>query len=428
MNYDSRINLAIQELDKALRVNKITVRNKALFVAGILIALQEKDFANNYNNQDSYDRLFSLILRSINKVMDNYPIHKTTKTKMVSEFKTSVNEKISTTPLVEQYSLFWFVDTIYTELYPLTSESSDITGMFYCQFLKYSAGDSTPLGIVLTPNHIAEFMAKAIQITPNDVVLDACCGTGSFLQAANKITNKNGLLYGIELDSDIYLLAVANAIINKGQNIHISNDDCFKVDMKSRKITKALLNPPFSQADHCELEFAYQVLEQMEPNGELAIICPLSCAIGNNYKDIRETLIGNHTLKAVFTLPEKIFRSKGASTYTCIMIWQAHIPHDSDIPTFFGNFKKDGFKFRRKWGRIDTNQNWPEIEKLWLTTYLNKKETKNLSLLHTVKANDEWLYEAYMKIDYSTLTAEDFQQTINDYYSYLVKEGIKHDH
>ena len=37
--------------------------------------------------------------------------------------------------------------------------------------------------------------------------------------------------------------------------------------------------------------------------------------------------------------------------------------------------------------------------------------------------NDEWLAEAYMKTDYSKLSQDDFQQTLNNYLAYLVKEG-----
>lgn len=40
-----------------------------------------------------------------------------------------------------------------------------------------------------------------------------------------------------------------------------------------------------------------------------------------------------------------------------------------------------------------------------------------------VDAEMEWLCEAYMKTDYSQLTQEDFQATLNDYLAYLVKEG-----
>ena len=44
--------------------------------------------------------------------------------------------------------------------------------------------------------------------------------------------------------------------------------------------------------------------------------------------------------------------------------------------------------------------------------------------LAIVDGDDEWLCEAYMKTDYTQLTQEDFQQTVNNYLSYLVKEGV----
>ncbi len=44
--------------------------------------------------------------------------------------------------------------------------------------------------------------------------------------------------------------------------------------------------------------------------------------------------------------------------------------------------------------------------------------------MRRVTWEDEWLAEAYMETDYSTLSEEDFQTTLNEYLSYLVKEGI----
>lgn len=46
-----------------------------------------------------------------------------------------------------------------------------------------------------------------------------------------------------------------------------------------------------------------------------------------------------------------------------------------------------------------------------------------MSAMQSVTHEDEWLVEAYMETDYSTLTADDFQQTLNNYLAYLVKEG-----
>ena len=43
--------------------------------------------------------------------------------------------------------------------------------------------------------------------------------------------------------------------------------------------------------------------------------------------------------------------------------------------------------------------------------------------MQAVTGDDEWLCEAYMKTDYSKLCEADFQQTLNNYLAYLMKEG-----
>ena len=45
------------------------------------------------------------------------------------------------------------------------------------------------------------------------------------------------------------------------------------------------------------------------------------------------------------------------------------------------------------------------------------------SAVEKVNADDEWLCEAYMKTDYSKLTKDNFQRTLNNYLAYLIKEG-----
>lgn len=52
-----------------------------------------------------------------------------------------------------------------------------------------------------------------------------------------------------------------------------------------------------------------------------------------------------------------------------------------------------------------------------------KKVVDGKSAVQVVSADDEWLCEAYMKTDYTKLTEADFQRTLNNYLSYLVKEG-----
>ena len=72
---------------------------------------------------------------------------------------------------------------------------------------------------------------------------------------------------------------------------------------------------------------------------------------------------------------------------------------------------------------LPSEQKWVEIEKRWIELYRNRKAEPGESATQKVNGNSEWLCEAYMKTDYTKLTEQDFQKTINDYLAYLVKEG-----
>lgn len=100
----------------------------------------------------------------------------------------------------------------------------------------------------------------------------------------------------------------------------------------------------------------------------------------------------------------------------------------ADRDTFFGYFKDDKFIKRKGLGRIertdtDGNSLWAKTKEQWLTLYKNRGEVPGLSVMNRVSWKDEWLAEAYMETDYSTLSQDDFQKVLNDYLSYLVKEG-----
>jgi len=59
--------------------------------------------------------------------------------------------------------------------------------------------------------------------------------------------------------------------------------------------------------------------------------------------------------------------------------------------------------------------------------YKNSEEADGLSAKKAVSHKDEWLAEAYMKTDYTKLTQDDFEKSLRDYFSYLVKEGKVHE-
>lgn len=429
-----------QQMHEKLRQIKITEKDKPIFVAGILIALQNEDFRQIWNNINSFNSLVKLMIDSIEETLDQSDIKREKIEAIKNSFRRiKSNEKIKSIPLGENGSLAWFIEKLEMRILPMMNHyeyTEDALSIFYHEFIKYSSTDGKGLGIVLTPKHLTDFMCKLGEINKQSRVVDICCGSASFLVTAMSLMckganateiediKKNGL-YGVELDTDLYTLAITNMIIRKDGKSHIVCGDCFSndiySDLKNKHLSLGLINPPYSQEDKCELEFVERLLQILEPRGLAVAVVPMSCAIGTKFKEVRERLFKNHTLKAVFSMPDDIFYPTGVNV--CVMLWEAHKAHDSDKPTFFGYCKHDGFVKRKKMGRVDYYDRWDRIEKEWLDLYENKKVVDGKSALQCVSSTDEWLCEAYMKTDYTVLTQDDFQQTVNDFLAYLVKSG-----
>lgn len=423
-----------------LREIKMTERHKPIFIAGILMALNDEAFSREYINLTSFRSVITNIQSAIDAVLRDSGIKQNRIDYIKTAFRNLLdNSKFAAIPLGNKKSIVWYIEELEMKIKPMMDHADstiDALGVFYHEFIKYSGGDGSGLGIILTPQHLTEFMCDLAGVNKNSRVVDICCGSGSFLVTAMSKMFKDATpeeveriradgLYGVEFDDELYTLAVANMIIRKDGKSNIEHGDCFKPEivrkLKAENISVGLINPPYSQTDVVELEFVEHLLDILAVNGTGVVVVPMSCAIGTKFKDVRKRLFEKHTLDAVFSMPDDIFYPTG--TNVCVMVWKAHCPHDSTRETFFGYCKDDGFVKRKKLGRIDAYNRWGEIEKQWLTLYHNRDVEDGLSARHCVTDKDEWLCEAYMKTDYSKLTQSDFQQTVNDYLAYLVKCG-----
>jgi type I restriction-modification system DNA methylase subunit len=440
-----------------LRTIKVTEKQKPIFIAGILIALEDEDFSRDYLNLTSFNLIISALINSIEKVLDDSDISKTKKAQIKDSFKSlGNNEKLKTIPIGNDNSITWYIEQLEMRIKPMMNNadsSLDALGVFYHEFVKYSGGDGSGLGIVLTPQHLTEFMCELAQIDENSYVADICCGSGSFLVTAmNQMFKKTQdirkyenirkhQLHGIELDSDLYALAIANMIIRRDGKSNILHGDCFnkthlqtlieasklKIDENGKETTNigidvGLLNPPYSQKDKEELEFVEQLLSIIVKGGRAVVVVPMSCAIGTKFKETRKRLFEKHTLKAVFSMPDDIFYP--TATNVCVMVWEAHKPHDIKTKTYFGYYKEDGLVKRKKLGRVDIYEKWNDIKSKWLQHYKDYDVIDGLSAKQNVTDCDEWLAEAYMKTDYSKINDEIFAKKVREYLSYLITYGI----
>lgn len=429
------------EMHDYLREIKVTERHKPIFIAGILIALNDNDFLKSYMSLPSFNVVIQNIQLAIENVLKDSGIKNNRINYIKQAFRTlQDNTKFSSIPLGQKKSIVWYIEQLELKIKPMmdyADSTVDALGVFYHEFIKYSGGDGSGLGIVLTPQHLTEFMCDLANVNKNDKVLDICCGSGSFLvtamskmfKNANAVEveeiRKNGL-YGVEFDGELYTLAIANMIIRKDGKSNIYFGDCFNSqivkELKEKNINVGLINPPYSQKDVSELEFVNHLLNILCPGAKGVVVVPMACAIGTKFKEIRKKLFENHTLDAVFSMPDEIFYP--TATNVCVMVWTAHQPHDSKVSTYFGYCKNDGFIKKKSLGRIDYNHTWNQIEQEWLYLFKNKIIKDGLSAKANVTYEQEWLCEAYLKVDFSKLMESDFERTVQDYLSFLIKNNM----
>lgn len=347
-----------------------------------------------------------------------------------------------------------------------STSGQDLLNLFFVTFNKY-VGKSDK-NQAFTPDHITDFMSKITGVNKHSVILDPCCGSGSFLvramtqalddcaTAAEQENIKKHQIFGIEFDENIYGLATTNMLIHSDGNSNIRQGSCFALAdwIKEAKPNIILMNPPYNgQRIHLPksyvdtwakdkkedpskglyfVKYIADTLNSINHHAKLAVLLPVACAIGTSGEiaRLKEEILKENTLDAVFTLPSEIFYP-GASASACCMVFKIGTKHSdiSNPDTYFGYYKEDGFKKKKNLGRVEQidastgKSKWVEIEKEWIDLYRNRQSVDGLSATHKVNGDDEWLCEAYMKTDYAKLTEADFQQTINDYLAYLIKEG-----
>lgn len=364
------------------------------------------------------------------------------------------------------------IDKINPETYP---EEEDLIGRVYEYFLQaYAVAAKKEDGEIYTPACIVQLIAELIE-PYSGTVYDPCCGSGGmFVQSLKFVDKHKGnrkeiSVLGQESNPDTWRLCKMNlAIRGIAHDLGQKNASTFTDDQhKDKTVNYIMANPPYNakpinipeeykfdwgkakngKEDPTKglvfVHYLSDVIKEMNNKREqeglprkfvkMAVLLPVAVAIGTPkiIQAEKTAMLEENTLEAVFTLPNEIFYP-GASASACCMVFtlgEPHIKIDGTVKeTFFGYYKEDGFKKKKNLGRVEQfdengDSKWKSIEEEWLKLFRNHKSVDGLSATAEVSATDEWLCEAYMKTDYSTLSEKDFQKTLNNYLSYLIKEG-----
>lgn len=418
---------------------------KASVVSAILLALENKEAIFSVDKlqglQDEGVKDGEILFDAIDKYLRNNSLMPHAKIGELKDNFTFIQNDLTLNRVREDLGmtpLKYFTIKLNEKLKKNIKHSDmDILGNFYGEFVKYGGSDGNSLGIVLTPRHITNLMCELIEINENDYVLDPCCGSGGFLIAAmnkmleqtndeNKRTEiKQEQLHGIELQQKLFTIATTNMILRGDGKSNLKRDDIFHVDKEeyNHKITKALINPPYSQAktknlSHLsEISFIKETLSLMKTGAKLAAIVPQSTMIGKtkNDKTYKREILENHSLDTVITLNKDTFYGVGVNP--CIAIFTAGIPQDDKKRVNFVNFSDDGYVVRKHVGLVGDGTE--KSKKEYLLNVLNDYEDADTNFLvkSPITWEDEWLH-SFFYYNEEIPTDEDFEETIADYLSF----------
>lgn len=431
--------------------------DKPLVVSGILLALNEiekKSFSIDNLAGDTVETDGQKIYKAIESNLKRVNVQPQVKLdKILSQFSiirdsqilNEINDTLGETPL-KYYAKFLYEKIFKSIKY--TSSSEDYLGRFYGEFMSYSGGDGQTLGIVLTPKHITELFCELLDLKPEDIVLDPCCGTAGFLIAAMHMMLKNAKddaqkkhirkeqLHGIEIQPYMFTVATTNMILRGDGKSNLTNENFLKKEsdkLQLKSPTVGMMNPPYSQGSKknpnlYEICFTEHLLDSLVEGGRCAVIVPQSSMTGKTKEEqaVKENILKHHTLEGVITLNKDTFY--GVGVMPCIAIFTAGEPHPAKKECKFINFENDGYQVAPHIGLKETESAKDKKQHLLDVWFDRIEADTKFCAKTTIEATDDWLHSFYYFND-EIPTDADFDKTVGDYLSFefsMIMQGRKH--
>lgn len=421
-------------------------QDKPLVVSGILLALDEiksGSFSIESLTGDQYatdgEKIYNAIVKRL-KRSNVGPDAK--RDKLMAEFNiirmntrlNEVDDRLGKTPL--KFYTEFLKKNIFDSI-KYKSSSEDFIGRFYGEFMSYSGGDGQTLGIVLTPAHICDLFCDLLDVKPNDIILDPCCGTAGFLVSAmHRMTSqvkdevvrkriKKKQLHGYELQSNMFAIACTNMILREDGNSNIACQDFLKqnpAQVQLKGATVGMMNPPYSQGSKAdpsqyEISFVEHLLDSLAEGARAAVIVPQSTMTGKtkDEKKFKASIMKHHTLEGVITYNTNTFYNVGVNPV--IAVFTAHEPHPKDHVANFIDFREDGYEVRPHIGLVEGDSAKDKKQHLLDVWFGRAEAPSKFCVESTVQPDDEWLHSFYYFND-EIPTEADFEKAIGDYLAF----------
>ena len=267
---------SIKQLNELLHSNNINERLRSQFVGTCLLAIKNGLQYKNINesiDRENGQRLtkVQVIIKGITDILsgllakdfeeDDNSESRLNKAEKISALNRRVleDQDVQNLNYDDFKQILGFIDE---NIIPYIDDSStagqDLLNLFFTTFNKY-VGKSDK-NQAFTPDHICDFMSKAVGVNKNSIVLDPCCGSGAFLVRAmtdamddcdnesQRANVKRHQIYGIEYEDGAFGLSSTNMLIHGDGNSNVVKDSMFnrKELIQDKNINIVLMNPPYN--------------------------------------------------------------------------------------------------------------------------------------------------------------------------------------
>lgn len=247
--------------------------------------------------------------------------------------------------------------------------TTDFTGKLFNEMYSWLGFSQDKLNdVVLTPAYVATLLARLARVNMDSYVWDFATGSAGLLVASmNEMLNdakdkikspdkfaiksaeiKANQLLGLEILSEVYMLAILNMILMGDGSSNILNKDSLKefngnygfgnTDEKF-PADAFVLNPPYSAPGNGMI-FVEKALSMMS-KGYAAIIIQNSAGSGKA-TEYNKKILKHSTLLASIKMPIDLFIGK-SSVQTNIYVFRVGEAHQKDDTVKFIDFSFDGY-------------------------------------------------------------------------------------
>lgn len=336
--------------------------------------------------------------------------------------------------------------------------TTDFTGKLFNEMYSWLGFSQDKLNdVVLTPSYVATLLVRLARVNKDSYVWDFATGSAGLLVAAmNEMLNdakekikspdafalksaeiKANQLLGLEILSEVYMLAILNMILMGDGSSNILNKDSLKEFNGNYGFGKTgekfpanafVLNPPYSAAGN-GMVFVEKALSMMN-SGYAAIIIQNSAGSGKAV-EYNKRILKHSTLLASIKMPIDLFIGK-SSVQTNVYVFRVGEAHQKDDIVKFIDFTNDGYtRTNRKKASCnlrDTDhakERYQEVVDLVRfgkskLKYFNEKEYYE-GIIDPENGAD-WNQTAPIDIK---PTLEDFKKTVGDYLAWEVSNILK---